>query len=220
MDLTGSSVLKQAIRGMRSSALALACAGLLAASMSHAEAKDMKLRWGVGMEVSTLDPVYQTNNWELATGYNLYDSLVWPDAQAGVKPWVAESWSVSEDGKTWTFKLRSDLTFHDGSPLTADDVVFSMQRLLTLNGPGATSFRSLTPDSVSAPDAQTVVFTLDKPSASFLQALVTFKIVNKALILANLQDGPHGGMKDFGAAFVRTNDAGSGPFQLRAFSKV
>lgn len=204
---------------MRSSALALACAGLLAATVSHADAKDLKLRWGVGMEVSTLDPVYQTNNWEVATGYNLYDSLVWPDAQAGVKPWIAESWTASDDGKTWTFKLRSDLTFHDGSPLTADDVVFSMQRLLTLNGPGATSFRSLTTDSVSTPDAQTVVFALDKPNASFLQALVTFKIVNKALVLANLKDGPHGDMKDYGAAFVRANDAGSGPFQLKTYSQ-
>jgi peptide/nickel transport system substrate-binding protein len=219
LNVTANFRSKQAFQLMRGSVLALACAGLIAATASHADARELKLRWGVGMEVSTLDPVYQTNNWELATGYNMYDSLVWPDAEEGVKPWVAESWSVSEDGKTWTFKIRPDLTFHDGAPLTADDVVFSMQRLLTLDGPGATSFRDLTPESVSSPDPQTVVFSLDRPSASFLNALVTFKIVNKQLVLANLQDGPHGEMKDYGAAFLRTNDAGSGPFQLNSYSQ-
>lgn len=206
-------------RKLHGSVLALGCAALLAASVGDVSAKDLKLRWGVGMEVSTLDPVYLTNNWELATGYNIYDSLVWPDAEGGVKPWVAESWSVSEDGRTWTFRLREGLTFHDGSPLEADDVVFSMQRLLTLNGPNATSFRALTPESVSAPDPQTVVFSLDNPNSSFLAALVTFKIVNKDLILANLADGPHGEMRDYGAAFVRTNDAGSGPFRLGTYSQ-
>lgn len=213
-----SSRLKFALSSMRSPALALACVALISAA-GPGEAKDMKLRWGVGMEVSTLDPVYQTNNWELATGYNMYDSLVWPDAQAGVKPWIAQSWSVSGDGKTWTFKLRPDLTFHDGAKLTADDVVFSMQRLLTLNGPGATSFRGLKANLVTSPDPQTVVFTLEQPSASFLNALVTFKILNKALVTANLQDGPHGEMKDYGVAFLRTGDAGSGPYKLARYSQ-
>ena len=214
-----NSRMKRAGRKLHASALALACAGLLLATGVQADAKDLKLRWGVGMEVSTLDPAYQTNNWELATGYNMYDSLVWPDAEAGVKPWIAESWTVSEDGKTWTFKIRDGMKFHDGAPLTADDVAFSMQRLLTLNGPNATSFRGLKPESVVARDTRTVSFALDKPNASFLAALVTFKILNKALVVANLQDGPHGDMKDYGAAFVRSNDAGSGPFTLGTYSQ-
>nr|WP_246751859.1 ABC transporter substrate-binding protein [Nitratireductor aquimarinus] len=149
----------------------------------------------------------------------MYDSLVWPAAENGVKPWVAESWSVSKDGRTWTFDIREGLTFHDGSPLTAEDIVFSMQRLLTLNAPGATSFRGLTPDAVKAQGDHSVVFELDKPSSSFLAALVTFKILNKDLVLKNLADGPHGDMKDYGAAFVRTNDAGSGPFELGTYSQ-
>lgn len=214
-----SSRVKSVRSKLFASALTLACAGVLSTTAVHAGAKDLKLRWGVGMEVSTLDPAYQTNNWELATGYNMYDSLVWPDAKSGVKPWVAESWTVSDDGKTWTFKIRDGLTFHDGAPLTADDVAFSMQRLLTLNGPNATSFRGLKPESVAALDARTVTFALDKPSSSFLTALVTFKVVNKALVLKNLQDGPHGDMKDYGAAFVRTNDAGSGPYSLATYSQ-
>jgi len=214
-----NSRLKLAYQNMHRLALALGCTALFAASADGAAAKDLKLRWGVGMEISTLDPAYQTNNWELATGYNMYDSLVWPDSKEGVKPWVAESWSVSENGRTWTFKIRDGVTFHDGSPLTAKDVVFSMQRLLTLNGPNATGFRGLTPESVSAVDDHTVVFELDKPNASFLSALVTFKIINRDLVLANLADGPHGDMKDYGAAFVRTNDAGSGPFALGNYSQ-
>ncbi|MGI6854778.1 ABC transporter substrate-binding protein [Mesorhizobium sp. 1B3] len=204
---------------VRSYALAATCALSVLGAMPLAEAADIKLRLGVGMEVSTLDPVYQTNNWELASGYNLYDSLVWPDAEKGVVPWVAESWQVSEDGKTYAFKIREGLKFHDGSPLTAEDVAFSMQRMLALNGPAASNFRGLNKDNVEAPDASTVVFRLDKPSSSFLKALVTFKIVNKKVILANLGDGPHGDMKDYGAEYLRSGDAGSGPYMLESYSQ-
>ena len=202
----------------RIGATVLAAAGLLGAMGGSAQA-ETKLRWGVGMEVSSLDPLYQTNNWELATGYNMYDSLVWPHATEGVTPWVAESWSVSEDGLSWTFVIREGLSFHDGAPLTAEDVAFSMQRMLVLNGPAATAFRGLKAEKVTTKDARTVVFTLEKPSSSFLAALVTFKIVNKALILANLAEGPHGDRKDYGAAYLRTHDAGSGPFKLRSYSQ-
>ena len=59
---------------------------------------------------------------------NLYDTLVFPNAKGSVDPWLAESWDVSQDGLTYTFKLRSDVKFHDGTPLKASDVVFSYNR--------------------------------------------------------------------------------------------
>jgi len=54
----------------------------------------------------------------------LFDTLVWKD-EKGTIPWLAESWELAEDGKTWTFSLRQDVAWHDGQPLTADDVAFS-----------------------------------------------------------------------------------------------
>ncbi|UXT85229.1 ABC transporter substrate-binding protein [Agrobacterium tumefaciens] len=166
------------------------------------------------MDIPGLDPVYQGNNWEYASAINLYDSLVWPDAEKGVKPWVAESWQVSDDAKTYTFKIRKGLQFHDGSELTAEDVAFSMTRMLTLNGPAAANFRTLKADGVKLVDAGTVSFTLAVPDSAFVKALLTFKIVNKKLVLANLADGTYGEFKDYGKAFLQHNDAGSGPYKV------
>jgi peptide/nickel transport system substrate-binding protein len=56
----------------------------------------------------------------------LFDTLVWKDDE-GYVPWLAEEWRVAEDGMTWTFRLRQGVTWHDGQPLTADDVVFTFQ---------------------------------------------------------------------------------------------
>jgi ABC-type transport system substrate-binding protein len=63
---------------------------------------------------------------------NLYDSLVFPNAQGGVDPWLAESWDISDDGLTYTFHLRPGVKFHDGSDLKASDVVYSFNRLKTI----------------------------------------------------------------------------------------
>lgn len=194
------------------SALTMTCA--LCAPIGTAQAANATLRWGVVMDIPGLDPVYQGNNWEYASAINLYDSLVWPDAEKGVKPWVAESWQVSDDAKTYTFKIRKGLQFHDGSELTAEDVAFSMTRMLTLNGPAAANFRTLKADGVKLVDAGTVSFTLAVPDSAFVKALLTFKIVNKKLVLANLADGTYGEFKDYGKAFLQHNDAGSGPYKV------
>ncbi|MBA7582794.1 hypothetical protein ES708_24731 [subsurface metagenome] len=63
---------------------------------------------------------------------NVFDSLVFPTADGSVKPWVAESWKVSEDGLTWDFKIREDIYFHSGNQLTANDVAYSMNRLMEI----------------------------------------------------------------------------------------
>ena len=63
---------------------------------------------------------------------NLYDTLIFPNAKGGVDPWLAESWDVSRDGLTYTFHLRKEAKFHDGSPLKASDVVYSYNRLKTI----------------------------------------------------------------------------------------
>ena len=61
---------------------------------------------------------------------NVFDTLVEPDADLEMRPALAESWDVSPDQLTWTFHLRRGVTFHDGSPLTADDVVYTYRRII------------------------------------------------------------------------------------------
>jgi peptide/nickel transport system substrate-binding protein len=99
----------------------------------------------------------------------IFDTLAFPDVTGEPKPWLAESWESSPDGKTWTFTLHDGVVWHDGEPLTADDVVFSFDYVL--NGPGADSgaARGITYiESVTAPDPTTVVVQLDSVRPSFL----------------------------------------------------
>ena len=89
-------------------------------------------------------------------------------------PCLAESWEVSEDGMTWTFHIRKGVKFHDGTPLTADDVVFTIQGLLDFEG-AMNQFRPyLHITEVKRIDDFTVQFVLDRPHYSILLAILTF----------------------------------------------
>ena len=81
----------------------------------------------------TLDPHAAFDVGRVAVRLNLYDGLYrWLDNPPKLEPWLAESHTVSDDGLNWEFKLRPGLKFHDGSPLTAEDVVYSFRRVLAL----------------------------------------------------------------------------------------
>jgi peptide/nickel transport system substrate-binding protein len=100
----------------------------------------------------------------------IFDTLGFPDSTGEVKPWLARSWSSSADGKTWTFNLHENVKFHDGTPLTSDDVVFTLT--YNISGAGSTTgaYTGFTYiDTVTAPDPKTVVVTLKNTRPSFLQ---------------------------------------------------
>jgi len=143
----------------------------------------------------------------------LYDSLVYPDISGSPTPHLAERWEESEDGLTYTFYLRSGVLFHDGTELTAEDVVFSMQRMLTMQEGWAFLYVGRI-KSVEALDSYTVKVQLVQPFGPFVSTLFRFQIVNKDLVLANLGSGAFGDLGDYGRAFLMANDAGSGPYQL------
>ena len=99
----------------------------------------------------------------------LFDTLAFPDVTGEPKPWLAKSWQSSPDGKTWTFLLRDNATFHDGKPVTADDVLFTFD--YNTKGPGSQAGAAQGVDyldSVTAPDPKTVVIALKNPRPSFL----------------------------------------------------
>jgi peptide/nickel transport system substrate-binding protein len=141
---------------------------------------------------------------------NSYDGLFRyignpPDLQ----PWLAEGYEVSDDGLTWTVTLKPDVTFHDGSPLNADDVVYSFQRLLEMGqGPSGAFKPVLKPENVTKVDDLTVQFVLDKPYAPFLAALPLVAIVNEDLVKGHEKDG------DWGAEWLASNEAGSGAYSI------
>jgi peptide/nickel transport system substrate-binding protein len=148
---------------------------------------------------------------------NLYDTLVFPNAQGGVDPWLATSWDISTDGLTYTFHLRSGVKFHDGSLLKASDVVYSYDRIKTI-GEGYGYLVTAGVQSVSAPDDSTVVFTIEKPSALFLPSLVRLYVASEAIVKANTKpEGPYGENGDYGKEWLQTHDAGSGPYMVKEF---
>lgn len=164
-----------------------------------------------------IDPAVGNDYASSSSLANLYDTLIFPNAKGGADPWVAESWDISSDGLTYTFKLRNDVKFHDGSPLKASDVVFSYDRLKTI-GEGYGYLVTADVESAAAPDDSTVVFKLSKASALFLGSLARLYISSEAIVRANTKpDGPYGENGDYGKEWLQTHDAGSGPYKVKEF---
>src|SRR5215468_6354076 len=118
----------------------------------------------------TMDPHAAFDVGRVAVRLNLYDGLYrWLDNPAVLQPWLAESHAVSADGLTYTFKLRRGAKFHDGAEVTAEDVRYSIERILALKK-GAASLLStmVAPGSTKVIDKSTVQFMLTKPAAIFM----------------------------------------------------
>jgi len=139
---------------------------------------------GTASEPSTLDPHVATGNSAAPILYDMFVGLTTFDITGAIAPGAAESWNISDDGRTYTFTLRENLKWSDGTPITAEDFVWSYRRLLTpATAARFASFfyaienarevvRGKAPPEalgVSAPDARTVVFKLRFPAAYFLQ---------------------------------------------------
>ncbi len=164
-----------------------------------------------------IDPAVGNDYASSSSMINLYDTLVFPNAEGLVDPWLAEKWETSEDGLTWTFHLRQDAKFHSGNPVKASDVVFSYDRLKTI-GEGFAYLVTSGVESVTASDDATVMFTLSQPSALFLPSLVRLFVVDETLVRENIKpDGPYGEFGDFAKEWLQTNDAGSGPYKVKEF---
>ena len=129
------------------------------------------LKVGLQADPTALDPHLQslTAIWHVVE--HIYNRLVRVQPDLTVAPELAESWEISEDGLTYTFKLRSGVTFHNGRPMVASDVVYSFERLVDPATASTSAADLASMESVEAPDDQTVVLTLTEPDASLLANL-------------------------------------------------
>ncbi|HKU98047.1 MAG TPA: ABC transporter substrate-binding protein, partial [Vineibacter sp.] len=110
---------------------ALAGATALALSLGTAAAVDAKtFKWANAGDVSSMDPYYRNETFLLAFLENIYEPLVRRDQKLGLEPGLAVKWGQTAP-TTWFFDLRSGVKFHDGTPFSADDVVFSLNRAST-----------------------------------------------------------------------------------------
>lgn len=174
-------------------------------------------------DVMTLDPaeVFEFTGAELAA--NMYDRLIGYDVEdvSRIHGVVAENWDISDDGRTYSFKIRDSMKFASGNKLTADDVVFSLQRVIKLNKSPAfllTQF-GFTPanmhERIVKTGAYSVKLVIDKPYAPtfFLYCLTSIpgSIVDKLEVLKHEKNN------DMGHDWLKTHSAGSGPFALTAW---
>lgn len=215
------------LRTLRTSC-AIAMLGL-AAPLAHAETPDDTLV--VVREISSIsdwDPAVSQILDVQEINLDIYDRLVGYDRRDAQKliPMLAESYEISEDGSTITFKMREGVTFHSGNPVTAKDAVYSLRRLLLLGREPSSSMRQLgyTPenidDNLTAPDDMTFVMNLPEQLAPSLVVTMlssaSFSIVDSELLKEHEQDG------DFGTAWLSDRasggqSAGSGPFMIQTY---
>ena len=183
------------------------------AVVAHANA-EILLRTRLNADIRSTDP--GTNRDANTDGVmaHIVEGLVAFREDTSIGPMLAESWTVSNEGKTYTFRLRQGVKFHNGAVMTVDDVVWSLKRWLD----PATQWRCLSEFSASgiarieqieAPDAQTVVVRLDQPTALFLPTLARPDCGQTAIIHRD-SVGPDGKW---------IAPIGTGPFKLAAWKR-
>jgi peptide/nickel transport system substrate-binding protein len=148
-------------------ALAALSAALMSPLAVHAQVKTLRIV--PHSNITILDPIWSTAFVTRNHGYMIYDTLFGTDAHGKIKPQMVDKWSVSKDNKVWTFTLRDGLEFHDGKPVTSEDVVASIKRWASRDSFGGVLAKSV--DSYESPDAKTFVIKLKQPFGVMLEAL-------------------------------------------------
>ncbi|WP_304116981.1 ABC transporter substrate-binding protein [Mycolicibacterium bacteremicum] len=184
---------------------ALLAAVALLATLSCSPGQRVDLGQGSGNliaaiagEPDQLDPHKTSAYFSFEVLENVFDTLVEPAADLTMAPALAQSWETSPDQLTWTFQLRPGVRFHDGSPFTAADVVYSYRRIIDEKLSTVDKFSAVT--GVEAIGDLTVRITLSRPTPNLLTNLGGFKgmaIVSRR----NVEDGS-----------IATHPIGTGPF--------
>ena len=157
---------------------ALVIMGALALGAAPLCASAQVLEAAIDQSPAGLDPHITTafSSFQIVNG-TIYEGLTQVDKDLRLGPGLAESWTVSADGKTYLFKLRSGVTFHNGAAMDSADVVASLRRVLGKDIASPLASRLAALDTVGAPDAMSVELKLKEPSAPLLASLATLAIV-------------------------------------------
>ncbi len=154
-----------------------------------------------------LDPAVQQDTATIGICHNIYNFLVRVDNHLIPYPDLATKWSTSSDGLTWTFPLRTGVKFHSGKSLTADDVIYSLNRIKTLKLGGSTNLATVA--KISKTDDHTVVFHLSAPTPDLPADLADYHM---CIVENNFDPTMKAGYSKF-----TTHPSGTGPFMLKDY---
>lgn len=169
----------------------------IAAVLARRQTGTLHVAWGGAP--ATLDPLNASADTEIAFLNAVYDYLIDTDSGSKLVPRLAKSWTVSDDGLTYTLQIAEGVKFHDGSDLTLDDILWTFDRLRTNQGPAADLFSNVS--SIKAGEGNSIIFNLGTTNPDFLYNLTD----NHTVILkANAEN--------IGTAFN-----GTGPFSLQEY---
>lgn len=189
-------------RALFAQALSLALMTTALTGISFASVEAATLKVGLREDALTIDPIASSDNASIWAELQIYDQLVRPSKDGTkLEPGIAESWTVSPDGKEYSFKLRGDAKFSDGTPVTASDVEFSLKRAAGEKSEWGRFFRPITTYQVV--DDHTIVMKLEKPFTPIINNLAMF---SASILPAKLVEAK-------GDAFFE-KPIGSGPFIL------
>ena len=179
---------------------------VLAGSFGAANAAPVAERLIVltGADASTFDPHFSTDSATELFNKNMYSNLTKFNAEMKIEPDLALSWSTSDDGLEWTFRLRPNVTFHDGTKLTAKDVKASFERILNRDTGSPRRSVLVSIQSVEAADDLTVVIRTNFPTG----ALVQFLAHPAAAVISSAA------LETYGRDLAK-NPVGTGPFKFK-----
>jgi peptide/nickel transport system substrate-binding protein len=180
----------------------------LAAGRTQAPKRGGSIRLGQVGDVKSFDGPTISDNNSIWTMLLIYDQLTRPTEDGlSIEPGLASSWDISADGKTYTFHLRPNVTFHDGTPLTAADVKFSVERAINLKN-SQWSFLFGAFKGMEVVDTHTVRAHLNAPHSPFLSDVALF--ATSVLPMKKVQS--------MGEAFFQ-HPIGTGPFMFKSWNK-
>ncbi|WP_374976441.1 ABC transporter substrate-binding protein [Microbacterium trichothecenolyticum] len=208
MRTTRTRVIGALAASLAVGALVTACAGGSAAPSASSDRDDTVII-GTGATPQTLDPILASDVQTDFTVGGAYDKLIDYDDDGAIVPLVATEWTYNDDATAVTLTLRDDVVFHSGNPLTAADVVYTLDRIASL-GIGVSSFLSSYASSTAVDDT-TVEIALNGTNTTFVGALSKVYLLDSALVSEN--EG-----SDQGQAWLATNDAGSGPYVITDYT--
>ncbi len=170
------------------------------------ESEEEVLRVALNASPNTIEPATGDTRQASNVAWSIFDSLVWLNDDGKIVPSLASSWTVSEDGKVYTFKLREDVQFHNGYEFTADDVIFTWERGQGSDITYREDFKVV--KDIQKVDKYTVKVVLDKPNSMML-----------------LQMNEHWGIlskkyhEEVGEQGYLQNPVGTGPFKFVEWNK-